>query len=401
MKLINLSSDSLKIIQSQAFTDSEPGSVVKDFNRFLNRLIEKPVPLSKGKRQPVQKWTALLDEELTNPDKPELKRPLTIHYPSTLGLYLLVRASGLGRFIVAGANKFQLIIHENMLAQWQQLTTVEQYFSLLDAWLTRGVSDIIGEKLSGRSHCILGCSGTNFLRTSDFTEEPISEATLEVLPHSLGAYNVALLNLFGLANIRWQENNQLGHLQFTPLGVTLFNAFQKSIDLHGLFLPSGCKDILYEIGGMQKVVRQWRNDIKQLLLPIEQKLKDSYIIDVSMPAYKCRRTLMVPLGTSFEKLAKSVLSAFSFGYQHLYHFVYEDCYGDIYKVADPHLKPRYNDYADDTSLKDLQPAPGDQLRFLYDLNDPWEFILDIKDGLDEQADTITVINRKGEAPREV
>ena len=131
------------------------------------------------------------------------------------------------------------------------------------------------------------------------------------------------------------------------------------------------------------------------------KLKDSYIIDVSMPAYKCRRTLMVPLGTSFEKLAKSVLSAFSFSYQHLYHFVYEDCYGDIYKVADPHLKPRYNDYADDTSLKDLQPAPGDQFRFLYDLNDPWEFILDIKDGLDEQADTITVINRKGEAPREV
>lgn len=401
MKLIDLSDSSLKIIQSQAFADSQPGSVVKDFNHFLNRLIEKPVPLSKGKRQPTQKWAVLLNEELANPDRPELKRPLTIHYPSVLGLYLLIRASGLGRVIVKGANKFQLVINENMLAQWQQLSPVEQYFSLLDAWLTRGVSGIIGEELSGRNHCILGCNGANFLRKSDFNEEPISETVLELLPHSLGAYNTALLNLFGLANIRWQPTNQLRHLQFTPLGVTLLNAFQKSIDLHGLFLPVGCQDILYKDDGMQKVVRQWRDDVKQLLLPITPEQQNSYIIDVSMFAYKCRRRFLVPVGATFEQLAKSVLAAFSFSNQHLHCFVYEDCYGDIYKIADPRLNTRYNDYSDDTRLKDLQPTPGDQFRLLYDLNDPWEFILNIKDGVDEKTDSITVTDRKGEAPKEL
>ena len=48
MELIKLSTDSLKVIQSQKFSDTEPGFVVKDFNAFVNRVMEKPVPLSKG-----------------------------------------------------------------------------------------------------------------------------------------------------------------------------------------------------------------------------------------------------------------------------------------------------------------------------------------------------------------
>ena len=267
MGLIKLSTDSLKVIQSQKFSDTEPGFVVKDFNAFVNRVMEKPVPLSKGKRQPVQKWTALLNEELAEPEHPELKRPLTIHYPSTLGLYLLIRAAGLGRIILAGTNKLHLVINDNMMAQWQGLTPVEQYFSLLDAWLTRGNSDIIGEQLSGWDHRPLSCFGVNFLRHTVFTEEPVSPVGLEALPNGLGAYNLALLKLFGLARIQWQGTHQLAHLQFTTLGVTLLNAFQKSVDLHGMGLPAGCKDILYEDDGMLKVVKPWRKDVKQLLHP--------------------------------------------------------------------------------------------------------------------------------------
>ncbi|MFK0572298.1 IS1096 element passenger TnpR family protein [Endozoicomonas sp.] len=400
MKFIKLSSDSLKVIQAQDFTDTEPGSAVKEFNSFLNRVMEKPVPLSKGKRQPVQKWTALLNGELTVPDCPELKRPLTIHYPSVLGLYLLVRASGLGRIVVAGTHKLQLVINENMMAQWQQLKPVEQYFSLLDTWLTRGSSDIIGEELHGRDHRLLACSGVNFLRQSAFNEEPISPIGLEALPISLGAYNIALLNLFGLANIQWQGTHKLAHLQFTPLGVTLFNAFQKSVDLHGLALPAGCEDILYEANGMLKVVQQWRDDIKQLLHPPVVKLHDSYIINASMYAYKCRRTLMVPVTATLEQLARKVLVAFSFTTDRLYCVIHEDNYGNIYKIADPRLKPRYANYTDDITLKDLVPESGNQYKLHYNLNNHWEFILEIVDGVDEKIDTITVTDRKGEPPRE-
>ncbi|WP_067586722.1 IS1096 element passenger TnpR family protein [Endozoicomonas ascidiicola] len=400
MQYIKLSPHALKIIQSQKFSDTEPGSVVRDFNILLNRAAEKPVPLSKGKRQPVQKWTVLLNEELTIPDHPELKRPLTIHYPSVLCLYLLIRASGLGRIIITGANKLQLITNENMIIQWQQLTPVEQYFSLLDAWLTRGSSDIIGEELDGRDHRPLSCSGVTFLRHSDFLEEPISNIGLEALPISFGSYNIALLNLFGLANVQWQTTNQLEMLQFTSLGVTLLNAFQKSIDLHGLALPAGCKDILYEDDGMLQVVKQWRDDVKQLLHPSNVQLHNSYLIKVSMYAYKCHRTLMVPVNATMEQLATAILASFSFSNQHLHYFSYEDGYGDTCNVVDPRLRSRYVDYTDDTFIKDLPPIPGDQFSLFYDLNNPWKFVIDIIEGIDEKTDTITVTDRKGEAPKE-
>lgn len=400
MKLIKLSHDSLKVIQCQKFSDTEPGPVVKDFNAFLNRVMEKPVPLSKGKRQPVQKWTTFLNEELVEPDRPELKRPLTIHYPSVLGLYLLIRASGLGRIIIAGTNKLHLVINDNIMAQWQNLTPVEQYFSLLDAWLTRGNSDIIGEELHGRDHRPLSCSGVNFLRQAAFNEEPISPIGLEALPISLGAYNVALLKLFGLAIIQWQSTHQLAHLQFTTLGVTLLNAFQKSVDLHGLALPAGCEDILYEDDGMLKVVKPWRKDVKQLLHPSDAQLHDSYIINASIFAYKCQRTLIVPVSASLEQLAIAVLSAFSFSTNHLHCFVYEDSYGDVYKIADPRLRPRHTDYTNDTNLKDLRPTPGAQIRFLYNLNEPWEFILDIMGVIDEKINAISITDRRGEPPIE-
>lgn len=120
MKLIKLSPENLKIVQEQTFSDVQPCSLLQDFNHFLNRVMAQPVPLSKGKRQPIQKWAALFNDELTEPDHTTLKRPLTIHYPSVLGLYLLVRAAGLGRIIMAGTRKFQLVINDTMMAQWQQ-----------------------------------------------------------------------------------------------------------------------------------------------------------------------------------------------------------------------------------------------------------------------------------------
>ncbi|AMO55840.1 hypothetical protein GZ77_07975 [Endozoicomonas montiporae] len=367
MTLIKLPPEALKTIKNQQFSSDKPGSVVKDFNTFLNRVIEKPVPLSKGKRQPTQKWTSVLNEELTVPGRPELDRPLTIHYPSILGLYLLVRASGLGRIFIAGNNKFQLIINQSLLEQWQKLTPTEQYFSLLDAWLTRASSEIIGQELHGRDHRPLGCTGVNFLRQSAFNEEPASSICLEALPTSFGTYNIALLKLFGLADVQWLSTTQIAHLQFTPLGVSLLNAFEKSIDVQGLMLPSGCEDILYEDDGMLQVVRQWRDDVNQMLHPPAVPHHESYIIKASMYAYKCQRTLIVPTNATLDQLAMAILGAFSFSNQFLYCFLYEDCYGDNYEVADPQLKSEFTDCADTVSLKDAQILPGEQLRLLYNL----------------------------------
>ncbi|WP_163373033.1 plasmid pRiA4b ORF-3 family protein [Endozoicomonas acroporae] len=400
MKLIKLSPENLKIVQEQTFSDVQPCSLLQDFNRFLNRVMAQPVPLSKGKRQPIQKWAALFNDELTEPDRTTLKRPLTIHYPSVLGLYLLVRAAGLGRIIMAGTRKFQLVINDTMMAQWQQLSATEQYFSLLDAWLTMGHASIIGEDLGSRDSRILGCAGVNFLRQGLFTEDPIQTLGLEVLPSQLGAYNVSLLRLFGLVKLQWQDSHQLKHLQFTPLGVVLFNRFHRSIDLEGLAIPRGCVDELYEVDGMQNVVQPWREDIRQLLHPQKADAFNSYIINASLFAYKCRRTLMVPAESTLDQLANAILSAFSFSNHKLFYFFCEDCYGHSYHIEHPLIQQPDVDHTNDICLKDLPLVPGDHLTFIYDLDTEWEFTLQIVDGVDEKPNSIMLTEAKGEAPRE-
>lgn len=399
-KLIKLSPESLKIVQEQSFSDMQPCSLLQDFKRFLNRVMVQPVPLSKGKRQPIQKWTSLLNDELTEPDGPTLKRPLTIHYPTVLGLYLLVRAAGLGRIIMAGSHKFQLVINDTMMAQWQQLSATEQYFSLLDAWLTRGHAGIIGEDLRSRDDRILGCGGVNFLRQGLFTEDPIQALGLEVLPSQLGAFNVSLLRLFGLVKLQWQDSHQLKYLQFTPLGVVLFNRFHKSIDLEGLAIPRGCEDELYEIDGMEKMVQPWREDIRQLLHPQKIDAFNSYIIKVSLFAYKCRRTLIVPAEATLDQLANAILGAFSFSTHQLFYFFCEDCYGCTYHIEHPLLQQADVDHTNDICLKGLPLGPGDHLTFIYDLDTMWEFTLQIIDGVGEKTDGIMLTEAKGEAPRE-
>ena len=85
--------------------------------------------------------------------------------------------------------------------------------------------------------------------------------------------------------------------------------------------PCLLADILYVDDGMLKVVKPWRKDVKQLLHPSDAQLHDSYIINAAMFAYKCRRTLMVPVSASLEQLAMAILSSFSIRTNHLHCFV--------------------------------------------------------------------------------
>src|SRR5262245_12653426 len=73
-----------------------------------------------------------LDERLTRPLRLPLQRPQLRSHPYLQGLYLLLRATGLGRTEGAGA-RARLRIDAGLLAQWQQFNPTERYFTLLEA----------------------------------------------------------------------------------------------------------------------------------------------------------------------------------------------------------------------------------------------------------------------------
>ncbi|MGI9274580.1 MAG: IS1096 element passenger TnpR family protein [Endozoicomonas sp.] len=378
---------------------SSPGTLLHDFDRFLAWVTHEPVPLSKGKKQPVQKWASALNSELAVPDTTTLKRPLTIHYPTVLGLHLLARASGLCRVKLVGANNIQLVLNEPMLTQWRQLTPPERYFSLFEAWLVRGHAHIIGEDLGGRDDRFLGCSGIIFTRQASFSEEPIKQQWLEIIPSKVGTYNLALLKLFGLASLKWADKNQLELLQFTPTGVLLLNACQHRTEiLGGLDIPGGCLAELLEENGMEKALEGCRKDVNRLLRLPEDKIFESYLLKISLPGQKCSRSLQVPKEAKLDQLAIEILTAFSFDFDHLYYFDTESIYGVNYRIGHPEIISCCDEYTDATRLMDLSLEVGERIRFVYDLGENWEFDLLVSEGQDQSREQIMLTKQHGLAP---
>ncbi len=135
---MKLSPEHQTMIREIHWTTNNPGSVITNFTRFLAAVEAKPVPLKQNKQQPSQKWASELNNQLTKPDTPVVKRPLTIHYPAVLGLYLLSRTSGLCLSVIEGSGRSHLAINKVMMSQWLSFNPAEQYFSLLEAWIVRG-----------------------------------------------------------------------------------------------------------------------------------------------------------------------------------------------------------------------------------------------------------------------
>jgi hypothetical protein len=89
-----------------------------------------------------------LDERMSRPLRPRLKRPFQKSFPHINGLYLLLRATWLAAPAARGKPGAQLVLDPAMLAQWRQLNATERYFNLLEAWWRRASFAVSG--LPGR-----------------------------------------------------------------------------------------------------------------------------------------------------------------------------------------------------------------------------------------------------------
>jgi hypothetical protein len=94
----------------------------------------------------------------------------------------------------------RLSLDQAALSSWRSLNATERYFTLLEAWLVRGDAEIIGE------HDPLG----PLFKCSTFMERIPGkglkvagdrQTELFTIPYSIGAYNLALLDLFGCVAI--------------------------------------------------------------------------------------------------------------------------------------------------------------------------------------------------------
>jgi len=186
------------ILNQQTITETSPGTILQEFQTFLNLLKDEGIEVSGKHSLFPLKHLAALNAQLTEPTQLDLKRPVQKSYPALNGIYLLLRTTGLA-VVISEKRKQKLVLDEATYQLWNQLNVTEQYFTLLEAWLVHASDETIGERdqFPTLFHCI---------RFWQMLNEDEIQLTKELegyfaFRYTPGWHNLALFDLFGLMRV--------------------------------------------------------------------------------------------------------------------------------------------------------------------------------------------------------
>ncbi|WP_431066670.1 IS1096 element passenger TnpR family protein [Methylotuvimicrobium sp.] len=393
----HLSPENAEIIKNQTFSDTQPGSLLKDFQALLDFIGDDGIDATKTTHHIGMKYLFELNERMTRPVETELKRPQQKTFPVIHGLYLLLRTSGLGR-LVAQKSKTLIVLDQDILTSWRSLNTKERYFSLLFFWVSRGEEEVLGERS--------GIYGSSFLNAVYIyrTASQGGNSSIVTECRYYGPHNIALLALFGFIEAVPKKSNKsvdtadmqvvfssFGKVMLTYLG----DAVSRFMNETGNYLS----DELYDFCAkdLNPLIPDWQN---RLLIKEREVLTEGYSV-IAVKVRDAVRKLAVPHDTFLDDLASSILDAFNFDEDHLYEFIYKNSIGLIERVA--HSFADDGDYwADDMTLGEMPIHEGMTFVFHYDFGDDWRFQCLVETVIKEGGKYTEpkVIEKKGRAPKQ-
>lgn len=413
-RLSALTSAEIAVFSKQDFDRYVPGTVLADFETLLQIIGEAGVPATTTHLLPLSSLDHI-NRSLSHPIEMPLARPQQKSYPHIDGLYLLLRASGLG-YIAAWKKKPYLKIEQNRLSAWQSLNPTERYFALLEAWWARGTSDILGDRGGWATVFPIRCQYLlNDLRAVGrrIYPGPKEADTLRYFP---GLYNVALLQLFGLIEADalppaiakgWLP----GRIEITNWGRALTESYLRHHKAalmqdpepagrnpsEHFFLPESDPCYRQWAAAIRSYFPSWKQDFGA----VEPEFRPGpFIVKVSL-GRQCWRRIGLAGDTYLTAFADTILDAFDFENDHLFCFRYKDRFGRNAEIDDPRLTEGESLPADAVRIGDLPLLEGTHLTFLFDFGDQWEFAIEVERvDADLAVPKPRILERAGNAPRQ-
>jgi len=382
-----------------------PGTVLRDFQMLLSFVQERELPVSKTYQLLPLKVLPEINAHLAYPIALGLERPQLKSYPHIQGLYLLLRASGLG-CIRGTPAKPVLAIDKAICDSWNGLNPTERYFTLLETWLLRGYPEIVGER--GTRVRFIGdyfqdCAALILAAQGDGLPVAGSDGAEWYYRYAPGLYGVALLELFDFLTVQHGQSQegmawQIEHVSSTALGTAvfalltegLFGDFRKVRELadappesFGALQPA-----------FQPSVPAWRNNLS---LPVWALRKGVHVFKVSLWRGLWRR-IAVPGRLTLDMLAGAILNAFQFTHDHLYRFSYRNRFGVETHINHPSLEEE--PWTSEVLVGHVPLREGQSMNYLFDFGDQWEFDVTLErvDPADEAARDPVILDGHGEAP---
>jgi Plasmid pRiA4b ORF-3-like protein len=402
--------EQIQILQAQQFTDTQPGTLLKDFNTLLDFVGETGIAVTEKAQLLAMNKLAELNQRLSRPLDVKLKRPQQKAYPHINGLYLLLRCSGLTHLDGDG-KKAKLMLDKKMLAKWHELNPTEQYFSLLQAFFYRATSEIIADHSGfGGESCFFKC--LDFYQQhlqKDFGDTKNRHPYTSFLFYAPGLHNLALMKFFGFITVECETNNEtetwsIAKVKSTDVGHAILGYFAQCNRSYLLSIMFGDDEGItgsWE-DGFKKALPAWQKS----LLPDNNKAiaaqqEGCYIFNVTLEKASCK--LGVPANLSLDELAHGILDAFDFDdHDHLYEFIFKNQYGIEDRIAHPYGDSDYEFASDECSVGYLPLYKGMMITFWFDFGDDWIFKIQVAQMPSPELhfDDLTVIEKKGTPPKQ-
>ena len=351
-----------------------PGDILHDFNALVDFLRENEVPLTGTGLLPLR-VLPLINERLAHPLRLGLKRPLQKSYPPIHGLYLLVRVTGLTIPVLKG-KKLMLRVDEEQYRRWRELTPTEQYFTLLEAWITRGKKFVMGDSPHPLSRSPLEQS---LMFLAEIPDKGLRRSedkdSLNWLGFSPGWHNLGLLYEFGLISIEDAppEPGKGWNIQVikpTRWGDDLLSFLFMELVPTGRLEEIEDMPIVERPGVLQPILQPYFPEWKRVLpLPRWKFRPGTYTFKVSLG--QIWRRIVIPAEATLEDLATAILNSVDFDFDHLYVFEYSDRMGIFHSVHHSYMDER--PHVTEVRIGDVPIHVGQKMKFIYDFGDWWEF----------------------------
>jgi hypothetical protein len=396
-----------RTLRALTVDENRPGTIRRDFGTMLAFFRERDLPVSRNNQLPPLKILPQLNALMSQPIEVRLKRPQLKSYPHLEGLYLLLRASGLGQ--IGGApSKPVLVIDEELYSAWSALNPTEQYFNLLEIWLLHAPAGIVGERSSSFDFPVRSLASLVAL---------VQQATAQGLPvandwraeglwlYSPGRMGFALLELFGLLSVvngspQEGEGWVVERVHSTPLGEAVFallntrwlGDFDRMVELEEALEESA--SVLQPI--FAPYVPQWQHTLER---PSWSFREGRYVFKVVLGRGLWRR-IAIDAEEPLDTLASEILSAYKFDHDHLYEFFYRDPLGVEESVKHPYIDE--GPWADEVRVGDMPLLVGQTMVYLFDFGDQWRFNVTLEriDPPGKSPREPAVVDARGEAPEQ-
>ncbi|WP_250121217.1 plasmid pRiA4b ORF-3 family protein [Chroococcidiopsis sp. CCMEE 29] len=370
-ELQSLSEEAIALLKQQTITETEPGTILQDFQTLLDFVGNAGIAVSGTQHLLPLKSLADLNQRLSEPIQTDLKRPQQKSYPPINGLYLLLRASGVGQ-IVSQGKKHLLVLNPELLQSWNSLNPTERYFTLLEAWLIRAHEEMVGERRSSLNE------GTKCIqywpRIPDKGQKIRSYAEQQSLSYWPELHNLALMKLFGLLHVESGKPEagkgwRVKTVKQLPFGDALMQVIVRAFVEHGMEWGSE-ENSSVSFGELQPALQpyfpEWQNT---LAIPEHEFRSGVYVFKLYFG--KIWRRIAISSQMTLADLSSLILESVNFDSDHLDMFTYKNQIGRTVEISHP-----YADGSPSTTevcIGDLPLSEGAAMTYVFDFGDWWEF----------------------------